>query len=268
MTTPAPQTISREGILSIYPIKLGLLNSWTSDPRFPPVIREERAPGQTGGSAQPLYLAAEVDAFVEEHFPLEWLQAHEGADAVAQEILRRLPKGNPADLLNLKEFGEVFGNFTRGKPLGASTMRSYLSRGQIPAPDRVPDDKQDPEVYEANWYRATIYAFLAERTGRGGRGKSRARQVGQSSDPSLIGKLPDGSPDDLLTLEEAGIVVGNYSRGKPYPPVTMTTYKNTGRIPEPDRLPDDGQLPTVKKPSYRRSTVNAIAEAQGAIARG
>ena len=262
------QTVTRAGIREIYDIQPGLLAQWTSDPNFPAPVGSERAPDQTRGAAQDLFDVTAVDAFVEAHDRMQWLRAHEGADAAEQELRARLPRGNPADLLTRKDFGDVYGNFTRGKPLGDSTMRSYLTRDQIPQPDRHPDDGQEPQVYEPHWYRGTIYRFLLALPGRGGRGQGRTRAATAPGDRTLVGTLPDGDPADLLTVEEAGVIVGNFARGKPYPRVTMNGYKNAGRFPAPDREPGDGQHPEVKEPRYLRSTVNVMAEQQQRIARG
>ncbi|MFE4516704.1 hypothetical protein ACFRMQ_21210 [Kitasatospora sp. NPDC056783] len=262
------QTLTRAGIQEIYGIQVGLLNQWVANPAFPDHIDTARHPDQGRAAAHYLYDAAAVDAFVKDHDRLQWLRAHEGADAAEQELRARLPRGNPADLLTRKEFGEVFGNFTRGKPLGDSTMRSYLAREQIPQPDRHPDDGQEPQVYEPHWYRGTIYRYLLDLPGRGGRGKGRTRTAGAPSDRSLVGTLPAGDPGDLLTIEQAGVIVGNFARGKPYPRVTMNGYKTAGRIPAPDRMPGDGRQPEVKEPRYLRSTVHAMAEAQSRVARG
>ncbi|MFB8291264.1 hypothetical protein [Kitasatospora purpeofusca] len=260
-------TTTRAGIQETYEIQPGLLQQWIADPDFPDAVGSERAPEQSRGAAQLLYDAAAVDAYVEAHDRLQWLQAHHGTDAVEQELLAKLPRGNPADLLNRKEFGVVFGNFTRGEPLGDSTMRSYVARGQVPEPDRQPDDGKEPQVYEPHWFRRTINTFLLNRPGRGMRGQGRKRTESEPGNPELIGVLPEGNPDDYLTLTEAGVIVGNFARGKPYPRNTMNNLKTGGRI-TPDRTPGDGRHPDVKEPLYLRSTVNALAEAQRKIARG
>jgi hypothetical protein len=105
----------------------------------------------------------EIDAWVEKNRPHVWA-AFAGTGPV---LVQPLPEGNPRDLLDIDDFGEVWGNATRGEPLKHDTMVAYHNRGQIPFADRQPGDGGKPRVFAYHWFRETVYDFILERHGPG-----------------------------------------------------------------------------------------------------
>ncbi|MEU5417759.1 hypothetical protein [Streptomyces sp. NPDC020667] len=82
--------------------------------------------------------------------------------AAAPEVA--LPAGSPSDLLTLKEIAELDAAARgRSKPLALSSLATYRSQGLLAMPDRVPGDRQEPEVAEEKWFRSTAYEFINSR---------------------------------------------------------------------------------------------------------
>ncbi|MEU9744825.1 hypothetical protein [Streptomyces niveus] len=105
----------------------------------------------------------QVDAWVEVHRPHVWA-AFAGTGPV---LVKPLPAGDPRDLLDIDDFGEILGNATRGTPVAHDTMVAYHNRGQIPFADRKPDDGGKPRVFAYHWYRQTVNDHILQRTGPG-----------------------------------------------------------------------------------------------------
>lgn len=104
-----------------------------------------------------------VDAWVKAHRPHVWA-AFAGTGPV---LVKPLPAGDPRDLLDIDDFGEILGNATRGMPVTHDTMVAYHNRGQIPFADRNPDDGGKPRVFAYHWYRQTVYEHILRRPGPG-----------------------------------------------------------------------------------------------------
>ncbi|MFC5148972.1 hypothetical protein [Streptomyces aureoversilis] len=67
---------------------------------------------------------------------------------------------------------------------------------------------------------------------------------------------PEGHPEDLLDIDDYRTIWGNATRGTRVERVTLSKYMSLGRLPQPDRMPDDGLEPEVLKPMWFRKTVN------------
>ncbi len=125
----------------------------------------------------------EVDAWVKVARPHVWA-SFSGTGPVLRQPL---PEGNPRDLLNVDEFGAIWGNATRGEPISRDTMHAYHNRGQIPFADRTPEDNEKPQVFAYHWYRQTVYDFIRSRRGQGRFG---ARWRGRRRPPPRRGGAP------------------------------------------------------------------------------
>ncbi|GAA2753332.1 hypothetical protein [Kitasatospora cinereorecta] len=165
--------LTRQDIRAKYGVGANVVTGWIVRPGFPAAQAPMSAGAGRGREAEQFDEVA-VDAWVREHEQQLWLATHEGAEAAREAALRRLPEGNPGDLLDLDDFRTLLGNFNRGKPIARGTMQSYRSRGQIPVADRREGDGLKPEVYEDMWFRVTVYDYIVNQPGMGGRGVGRA----------------------------------------------------------------------------------------------
>jgi hypothetical protein len=169
-TAPAKKTvvqqgIDRAGIAERFGVSVGTVGNqyWTGQ-------REKKDDrGKVVRDAFPAQISPgrwaveEVDTWVKRNRPHVWA-GFAGAGTV---LLQPLPEGNPLDLLDLMDFAAVWGNATRGNPLAYNTMKAYGSRGQIPPPDRRPDDGKAPRVRSPHWFRRTVNDFVLSRHGSG-----------------------------------------------------------------------------------------------------
>ncbi|WP_328372983.1 hypothetical protein OG800_49440 (plasmid) [Streptomyces sp. NBC_00445] len=163
---PASQTggkgVSAADIAKRFDVPEATVQSWI-------LTKEKREGGRVVRKAFPGRIRrgewnqGEVDAWVRAHRPHVWA-AFTGSGPVLRQPL---PEGNPRDLLDVREFGEIWGNATRGEPIPYETMMAYRSRGQIPFQDREPDDGGSPRVFTYYWYREKVYAFVLSRRGSG-----------------------------------------------------------------------------------------------------
>ena len=124
----------------------------------------EQFPRAAGSPRRRTFPDAEVDAWVQRHRPAIWRQAHDDADEPF------VSEGDPEDLLDIREFAELRARRTgRAQPATPNAMLSYLSRGQIPQPDRVPGDGLSPQVAAKMWYRRTVDRHVGGLKGSGNR---------------------------------------------------------------------------------------------------
>ncbi|GJF30298.1 hypothetical protein KNE206_29980 [Kitasatospora sp. NE20-6] len=165
--------VTRQDIRAKYGVGANVVTGWIARPDFPAAEAPQAAGASRGREAEQFDEAA-VDNWVLSHENQLWLATHEGEEAAREAALRQLPQGNPGDLLDLDDFRTLLGDFNRGKPIARGTMQSYRSRGQIPVADRREGDGLRPEVYEDMWLRRTVYNFIVDQPGMGGRGVGRA----------------------------------------------------------------------------------------------
>lgn len=126
--------------------------NWTKDAEFPQGVDTADGRAWDGGL---------VEAWVRRRRAKTWGAAR-GVD-----VMPALPEGDPDDLLDIVDFGRIWGEMNGRDPIPASTMYPYMSRGQIVEPDRRPGDGREPEVPAPRWRRATVYEFLRNRPGKG-----------------------------------------------------------------------------------------------------
>ncbi|RLU82039.1 hypothetical protein CTZ27_31280 [Streptomyces griseocarneus] len=170
-----------EDIAAIYKVAVTQVHSWTSMEGFPP--------GRPAGTARTLLVrdAGAVDAWLERNFRVYWAQGQDSDNPLG------LPKGGDKDLLSLADIGKlealVIG---REKPVPAATLRGYISKGTMPAPDRTPDDKKseagEPVVTDRRWYRATVYQWLER--------PRQARRPSKSGTPSAATAPASGTDEE------------------------------------------------------------------------
>ncbi|SEM83342.1 hypothetical protein SAMN05414137_1698, partial [Streptacidiphilus jiangxiensis] len=86
---------------------------------------------------------------------------------------------------------------------------------------------------------------------------------------AALESLPEGSPTDLLDLDDFGTILGNYNRGKPLGRGTMQSYRSRDQIPPADRRVGDGKAPEVYEDMWFRETVyDHVVDQLGMGARG
>ena len=183
MTAAADGVITRQGMREKYGVSATVVVGWISRPGFPDLLGTVPPPAPGRGRPLEQYDEAAVDAWVQVHEKQVWLTTHEGPEAAREAARRRLPPGDPQDLLDLDDFAVILGEFNRGEAVGRRAMRSYRSRGQIPAADRRPGDGLTPEVYEEMWYRSTVDEHVLNQAGTGMRGVPRERKK-KSTEPT------------------------------------------------------------------------------------
>lgn len=123
--------------------------------------RSEDFPRNSGTPRRRSFADAEVEAWVRRNRPEIWRAVRE--EPYASE-------GDPRDLLDINEFAALRARRTgRATPATAGAMNSYLSRGQIPDPDRTPRDGQSPPVAAKMWYRSTVDRHVSGLRGSGNR---------------------------------------------------------------------------------------------------
>ncbi|MPY64855.1 hypothetical protein [Streptomyces spongiae] len=171
-----------------------------------------------------------------------------------------LPGGDDQDLLTLEQIRAI-DTAARGRPAPqAATLKIYQRDGRMPRPDRAPGDGEEPAVDEPMWYRSTAYGFIRSRPATRRTGTSGAEQAGSERNAQKAAglrddlELPGGDEQDLLTLEQIR-AIDTAARGRPAPKAsTLQVYQSDGRMPRPDRVPGDGEEPSVDEPMWYRST--------------
>lgn len=127
----------------------------------------EDFPRNCGTPKRRAFPDAEVDAWVERHRPAVWRAIHDEPF---------VSEGNPEDLLDIVEFAALRAQRTgRAQPATAKAMRSYITRRQIPQPDRTPGDGKFPQVAGKMWFRRTVDAHVSGLKGSGNRTNHPAR---------------------------------------------------------------------------------------------
>ena len=132
-------------------------------------------PRGEGGTRKKVYPDLEVEAWVKAHRPLVWA-------ALIQSTEPFSSGGDPDDLLNIEEFATIRGKRYGREPVPASTMRSYLTNGWIPRPDRTPDDGLSPSVPVRMWYRRTVDSHVGSMKGPGNRNGAPRGSTGAAKD--------------------------------------------------------------------------------------
>lgn len=128
----------------------------------------EGFPRNCGTPKRRAFPDAEVDAWVERHRPAIWRAVHEEPF---------VSEGHPEDLLDIVEFAALRARRTgRDRPATPNAMLSYISRRQIPQPDRTPGDGKFPQVAGKMWFRRTVDEHVSGLKGSGNRTNHRARE--------------------------------------------------------------------------------------------
>ncbi|MCX5216213.1 hypothetical protein OG689_44565 [Kitasatospora sp. NBC_00240] len=218
---------------------------WGQEPDFPPLLHR-------AGKLE-IFDADAVDQWLRQRYPGTWAKGQRGKNPLG------LPPGGDRDLLPLRRIGELEGKALGREATPIGTLRTYISKGTLPQPDRKPADGQKPDVTEPMWFRSTAYAYL-NRPRRTRRTRSETAPAQEAQRPpapkDLLNDLdlPAGEDTDLLTLEEIR-EIDSAVRGRPAPKAsTLKVYMADGRMAKPDRLPGDGKQPAVEEPSWFRST--------------
>ncbi|NUK15783.1 hypothetical protein [Streptomyces lunaelactis] len=231
---------------------------WTGEESFPdPVDRAGKAD---------VYDEDEVDEWLRKNFPGVWIKGQKGRNPLG------LPPGDASDLLTLQRIGELEGRAFNRDATDVRTLRTYISKGTLARPDRKAGDGQRPEVSEDRWFRSTAYAYL-NRPRRTRRQPTVMEQPASEQQPQAAGgpgadlELPGGDDQDLLTLEQIR-AIDTAARGRPAPQsATLKIYQRDGRMPEPDRVPGDGEEPSVDEPMWHRSTAYGFIRSRPATRR-
>jgi hypothetical protein len=150
--------------------------------------------------------------------------------------------------------------------VGATVVAGWVGRPDFPAalpPEGAPTSvRRRPEQYDAaavdQWLRKNenqLWLTVHQ-------GEEAARAV-------ALKHLPEGSPTDLLDLDDFGRILGNYNRGEPVGRKAMVSYRSRGQIPPADRQVGDGGSPEVYEDMWLRETVyDHIVDQPGMGARG
>ncbi|MFI1258992.1 hypothetical protein ACH4U6_35175 [Streptomyces netropsis] len=221
---------------------------WTGEPDFPDAI--DKAENAW------VYDEAKVDDWVKLHKPGLWASGQKGTEDLG------LPEGDDRDLLTLEEIGELEGAFLGREATPVATLRTYLSKGTMPGPDREPGDGDKPEVEEKMWFRITAYDFITRprkvrrrKTESAPTAKKKAPATPRAAVPEVA--LPAGRPSDLLTLQKiAELDAAARGRSKPLALSSLATYRSQGLLAKPDRVPGDGQEPEVDEEMWFLSTAH------------
>lgn len=164
---PAGTAVSTaKAIAARYRVGRSTVANWTAHPDFPEA---------SGSPRRRTYPDARVDAWVKQHRFALWRAAN-GEPFVST--------GDPADLLDVREFAHLRAQRTGRAPASPGAMMSYVSRRQIPAPDRAPDDGKTPTVAAYMWLRSTVDAHVSSLKGPGNRTNHpgpRARTAGAAA---------------------------------------------------------------------------------------
>lgn len=260
---PAGSTQKRTTINKMaarYKVERSAAYNWSQEEGFPRVLSRVG----TGNAA--IYDEDEVDVFVRANHFAAWQQSREHL-----ENPLNLPDGSPRDLLTLRRIGELEGRALGRPATTVETLRTYISRGILPKPDREEGDNKRPTVTEPMWFRETAYAYIGRPRRRVKRtAAERAKdeeKTETSADETLLDlALPEGADDDLLTLDEIRHIDGHARGwGKPTAASTMKKLQSKGLLPKPDRMPGDGQDPPVEEPAWLRSTVTRLWRRPGRL---
>lgn len=126
-------------------------------------VRHPQFPRHSGTPRHRQFPRGAVDDWVERYRP-----------ALRQAAVEQRPAaGAPGDLLGPDEVAQARAARLGGRPVSAGTISSYVTRGQMPPPDRRPGDRLQPPVERNSWYRSTVDAHLATLQGRGNRTRTR-----------------------------------------------------------------------------------------------
>ncbi|WP_435060166.1 hypothetical protein [Streptomyces sp. bgisy060] len=165
--------VTTRDIAETYEVPEKTAANWTMEPGFPE--------GWPQGPGRTLVRdALEVDAWLKDNLPVHWAKGQHSANPFG------LPPGDPKDLVTLSEICEWEGKaLGRSGPVPEATVRGYISRKVLAAPDRTPRDKKRPEVFERMWYRETAYKFV-------NRPRKRMRRQTKAEDAAPAVQAPAG----------------------------------------------------------------------------
>lgn len=129
--------------------------------------------------------ATEVDEWLKKNLAVHWAKGQDSGNPFG------LPAGKPKDLVTLSDIcgweGKALG---RTGPVPEATVRGYLSRKVLAAPDRTPGDGKQPEVFERKWFRETAYKFVNRERKRMRRQVKAEDAVSTEQAPAAGGTLP------------------------------------------------------------------------------
>ena len=150
MISAAANVSTVRSIAEKYGVSTGTVGGWARETSFPEV---------SGTPRKRLWPTESVDAWVKTFRGSVWHAANPGSTT----------QGDPQDLLDAEDFAAARGGRLGKKPVTARTMSGYIAHGQIPKPDRYPDDGRMPPVARYSWFRATVDTHLTGLTGSGNR---------------------------------------------------------------------------------------------------
>jgi hypothetical protein len=223
---------SLEKVAKRYKVGGSTAASWSLEPTFPAVLDK-------GWGKTQLYDEAAVDEWVRKHKPEDWVTAH------PKQKFAALPAGDAKDLLPLKRIGELEGRFLSREPTPVATLRTYISKGVLPRPDRRPNDGGSPAVEQDMWFRETAYAYITRR-----RNVRRKSNGDKKREPSEFLKGYFEKNPGLLTLEKIAELDGREHGREPTALTTLKIYISQGKLARPDRVPGDGKTPAVDEPMW------------------
>ncbi|MEU7540133.1 hypothetical protein AB0B30_39485 [Streptomyces narbonensis] len=178
----ADELVTTQDIAQRYKAHEKTVRNWMMVPGFPEGWPQ--GPGRTL-----VRKAAEVDRWLKENRPVEWAKGQDSGNPFG------LPAGKPTDLVTLSDIcaweGKALG---RTEPVPEATLRSYISRKVLAAPDRTPGDGKRPEVFERKWFRLTAYNFVNRPRTRMRRQTKAEEAPASEQAPAAGGVLPSPSP--------------------------------------------------------------------------
>lgn len=238
------------------------VRKWTAEEEFPSPVR--------GRTSVKRFEVDEVDAWVMRHRAAHWIKFKGGSAFKKGKSSLNPPEGDDDDLLPLRRIGVIEGRLLGRDPIKVETLRSYMSKGILSKPDRVPGDGLVPQVEEAMWTRRSVNQYLQRPRQRVRRPKS-APQPSQDTKarerPLLDLVLPEGDPTTLLTLKDIGELdfqVRRYGKG-PLKESSLVNYLSQGLLAKADRTPGDGGIPSVTEDSWYLSTVDRFVRRPGRV---
>ncbi|MFD8416580.1 hypothetical protein ACFV2Q_33365 [Streptomyces sp. NPDC059650] len=177
----ADELVTTQDIAARYKATEKNVAYWATLPEFPEGWPQ--GPGRTL-----VREAAQVDAWLKKHLAVHWAKGQDSGNPFG------LPAGKPTDLVTLSDIctweGKALG---RTEPVPEATVRGYLSRKVLPAPDRTPNDGKQPEVFERKWFRETAYKFVNRPRKRMRRQTKAEEAPATEQTPAAGGVLPSPS---------------------------------------------------------------------------
>ncbi|MGW1616035.1 hypothetical protein ACWCQZ_42620 [Streptomyces sp. NPDC002285] len=231
---------SLEKVAKRYKVSGSTAASWSLEPTFPPLLDK-------GWGKTQLYDEAAVDEWVLEYKPEAWVAAH----PKQKERATALSAGSPTDLMPLKHIGVLEGRFLSREATPVATLRTYISRGVLPRPDRRAGDGGEPKVDQDMWFRRTANAYITRQR----RVRRKAGKGGGDREPSEFLQQYFEENPGLLTLEEIAELDGREHGREPTAASTLDNYISQGKLARADRKPGDGETPPVEERMWMPESV-------------